>query len=356
MIPPSHALDDFCPSEEELVRLLGATADPGEREKLLLHVDVCPGCRLAIAETTRALANEPVHGRTGATGPCTLGLGERLLGRYEIRRFIARGGMGEVYEAVDMKTEHRVALKTLAATALDDASAALRFEGEARLARMVTHPNVCRILDFGIHRQNDHAGESHAVSFFTMEYLEGETLAHRIGAQGPLSGAAAMPLVHSILAGLSAIHDAGIVHRDLKSENVFLVADAAGTERAILMDFGLARALDGSVLTTLPHVLLGLVGTIDCMAPEQIEGATRVGPPADIYAMGVLLFEILTGRRPFSKMSPAVRLTRPAPLPSSLVPNLDRAWDSVITRCLARRPEDRFATLAALRAALPTIR
>jgi serine/threonine protein kinase len=119
-----------------------------------------------------------------------------------------------------------------------------------------------------------------------------------------------------------------------------------------VMDFGLARALDGSVLTTWPQGSARMRGTLDCMAPEQIEGAA-VGPAADIYAVGVLLFELLTGRRPFVKVPPAHRLLHPAPRASSALPSLPRAWDALIERCLAQRPEDRFPGLDALLDALP---
>jgi serine/threonine protein kinase len=121
----------------------------------------------------------------------------------------------------------------------------------------------------------------------------------------------------------------------------------------VVMDLGLARALDGSVLTTLPH-LMAVVGTVDCMAPEQIEGhpVTRA---ADVFGLGVLLFEMLTARRPFPRISPVARIGRPPPLPSSLVPGLSGEWDGVVVRCLARRPQDRFAGIPELGAALSAV-
>jgi serine/threonine protein kinase len=353
MISDGGGDDEGCPPEEQLLRLLQPEAAAEEREQILLHLDVCPGCRLAVAESTR--------GGGAAARPATLATlapGEVLLGRYQIQRFIARGGMGEVYAAIDRQgaeiDRHGaeiVALKTLSATFLDDEAALFRFQGEARLARRVRHRNVCRLLDFGIHEQEGFAGERQAISFLTMELLEGVTLGRRIAARGPHPAAEIVDLLQQIAAGLGAIHQAGIVHRDLKTDNVFLVPDG-DRERAVLMDFGLARALDGTVLTTLPHLLVGMVGTIDCMAPEQIEGGA-VGPAADVYALGVLLFELLTGKRPFARLTPAARLLRPPPLPSTLVPGLARGWDQVVLRCLARRPEDRFPGLGDLLDALP---
>jgi serine/threonine protein kinase len=347
---PFDPSDDFCPPEETLLRLLDSDGDPDEREGLLAHLDSCSGCRLAIVEITRAKGGQSPAAQAGLH---TLAPGERVVGRYEIRRFIARGGMGEVYEAIDLQGGQRLALKTMAATVLDDDDAAFRLRGEARLAGRVNHPNVCRILDSGIHDQRGTVPDSEPIPFLTMELLEGVTLTRRIAGRGALAIEAVAPLMGQIVAGLGAIHAAGIVHRDLKSENVFLIPAPEG-ERAILMDFGLARALDGSVLTTMPHLSLALMGTLECMAPEQIDGA-KVGPAADIYALGVLLFELLTGKRPFRKVSPAVRLTSPPPLPSAIAPVLAH-WDPVVARCLARRPEDRFARPADVLAALPVVR
>jgi serine/threonine protein kinase len=329
-----------CPSEDALLAYVrGGGRDKGS-ERLLGHIDHCRICRQVVAEAARSLDPNADAGRPAAGGAHTLAVGERVVGRYDIRRFIARGGMGEVYEAYDMLLDEPVALKTLACTALDDARAAFRFRGEARLARRVTHPNVARILEFGLHvRDRNNAQES--MPFLTMEFLSGETLARRIRRRGRYETGDARSLVKQILAGLKAIHDAGIVHRDLKSENVFLVPDARGGERAVVMDFGLARAIDGSVVTTWPRSSV-FAGTLDCMAPEQIEGR-KVGPPADVFAMGVLLFELCTGRRPFVNVPPLKRLQADEPpSPSAFVDELDPRWDEVITRCLARNPADRF--------------
>jgi serine/threonine protein kinase len=343
-----------CPSEEELLAHLAAPGEQAASDKLLAHFDVCTDCRLAMAEATRAIAAVPGPANKPApTGIRTLAVGERVLDRYEIRRFIARGGMGEVYEAIDLLLDERVALKTLASTVLDDDRAAFRFKGEVRLARRVTHANVCRILEFGVHLRRPGIDIEESVPFLTMEFLAGETLADRLRKHGPYSPEQAMPLLRQILTGLKAIHDAGIVHRDLKTENVFLVADPRGEERAVLMDFGLARAVDGSVPTTMPHRLGHMAGTIDCMAPEQIHGGIPVGPTADVFALGVLMFELLGGQRPFIRVPPGRRLTEESPRLHAVAPHLPRAWDQVVARCLQRKSEDRYQRLDDLIAALP---
>jgi len=177
-----------------------------------------------------------------------------------------------------------------------------------------------------------------------MELLVGETLAARLKRLGRLDPPSALPLLRDLAAGLDAVHEAGIVHRDLKSDNVFLVRGPGGVERAVVMDFGLARAV--------PLVPIGqssrraLVGTTDYMAPEQVEGrrATRA---SDIYALGVVVFEMITGCLPFSGDTPmaaaVARLYRPPPRPSELRPELGNGWDRVIGRCLAVDPVLRFA-------------
>jgi tRNA A-37 threonylcarbamoyl transferase component Bud32 len=311
------------------------------------HLDDCDRCRLVLAEAVRSAT-----GADGATVPFrTLRDGQSLLGRYEIRRFIARGGMGEVYEAFDSVLGERVALKTLLPTALDDERAVERLLAEVRLARKVTHANVCRILEFGVYRHGDESGAG--IPFLTMEFLTGEPLSRRVAARGKLPLATIVTLVKDAAAGLAAIHAAGIVHRDFKSENVFLVPDGAGGERAVIMDFGLARGFGGEARRGSSST--AAAGTPDYMAPEQVEGKPPT-PAFDVYALGVVIFEMVTGQKPFAGASPYMaalsRLQRPAPAPSALVPGLSPGWDAVVGRCLERQPERRFARVEEIASAL----
>jgi tRNA A-37 threonylcarbamoyl transferase component Bud32 len=333
-----------CLSPEDCLGYLEKRTGSPLDEAVYLHIDDCPSCRRVMAEALRATMSSAAA--TVRRGVHTLRDGERVGDRYDVRRFIARGGMGEVYEAYDSVLGDTVALKTLVPTALDQVEAAERLLGEVRLARQVNHANVCRIFEVGIHRGRDAPGE--AIPFLTMPFLEGETLAARLAREGRLPHQSALAIVRDLTAGLAAIHAEGVVHRDFKSENVFLC-----NGRAIVMDFGLARgerrpgqrASSGQVM----------LGTIEYMAPEQLEGAP-ITPAVDIYALGIVMFEMLTGKLPFAGSTPAgaalARLSQKAPLVTTVAPGLQRAWDAVVARCLEREPQRRFRSPSDVMAAL----
>ncbi len=278
----------------------------------------------------------------GAPGPpgAAFAPGELVDGRYQVVRFLAAGGMGEVYEVLDRLLGERVALKTLRATLAASAEAAERFRREIQLARRVTHPNVCRILDVGVH------GDA---AYLTMELLEGESLADRIH-RGRMTPAEALPLVRQMVLALGAAHDAGIVHRDFKSHNVMLLP-----QRVVVTDFGLARALGAEPSTEAGSVAAALLGSPAYMAPEQVEG-TAVSPRTDVYALGVVLFEMVTAGLPFVGETPmqtaVMRLRQPPPSPRSLVRDLDPRWEAVILRCLKLEPALRYASPAEVLEAL----
>jgi tetratricopeptide (TPR) repeat protein/tRNA A-37 threonylcarbamoyl transferase component Bud32/TolB-like protein len=254
-------------------------------------------------------------------------------------RFIARGGMGEVYEAEDQVLHERVALKTIRPDVASDARAMERFHREVHLARTVTHPNVSRIYDLF------HHGD---LAFLTMELLSGETLSERLKREGRMGPADALPLVEQMAAALAAAHDAGVIHRDFKSGNVMLVPDERrpGGSRVVVTDFGLARrtkAPRGTSLTETETVL----GTPDYMAPEQIEGRPLT-PAADVYALGIVMYEMVTGGPPFqgdTPLSVALKKLREAPpSPRDSAPDLPTPWERAILRCLERDPADRYPT------------
>ena len=309
------------------------------------HADACARCQVVLAEASRAFRERSTGALPGAAIPMMrFAPGDKLASRYRILRFIARGGMGEVYEAHDLILNTRLALKTLAATISDDPNAIRRLKQEVNLARLITHPNVCRIFDIGVHEQSIPAGGP-PLLFITMELVAGESLGHRLRTSGRVTPEIALPIAQAMTSALGAAHVANVVHRDFKSDNVMLSPDETGATRTVVMDFGLARAALGSDLASVDNPTLA--GTLAYMAPEQLEGKP-VGPASDIYALGVVLFEMLTGELPF-KGEPALaaawrRVAEPAPSLSGVVPDLDRGWQRIVASCLERDPHNRPAS------------
>ena len=281
--------------------------------------------------------------------------GDVLSGRYRIVEFIAQGGMGEVYEAEDQDLRERVALKTILPEAAIDEHSLERFRREISHARKVTHPNVCRVFDLGYHAN----GGERDVAFLTMELLAGETLSTRLRRVGRMSTADALPIVAQMAAGLDAAHRAGLVHRDFKTGNVMLVATADGGLRAVITDFGLARLTRVDPGTSPETLTLStgapVVGTPAYMAPEQLEGSSATAA-TDIYALGLVLYEMVTGTRPYAGepvLAAAVkRLSSPPPSPRASVADLDSRWEATILKCLERNPVARFPSASDVLAAL----
>src|ERR1700730_11970766 len=263
--------------------------------------------------------------------------GQILAGRYRIVALAGRGGMGEVYRAEDLTLSQVVAIKFLPEALSEDASALARFHSEVRIARQVSHPNVCRVFDIG---------DTQGVTFLTMEYVDGEDLASLVRRIGRLSGDKAIEIARQVCAGLAAAHERGVIHRDLKPANLML----DGTGKIRITDFGLA-----SIAASLEGVD-AKAGTPAYMAPEQLEGK-EVTVKSDLYSLGLVLYEILTGKRAFNattlpelikqreKSSPAS--------PSSIVRDLDPVVERVILRCLEYDPAQRPASALQVAAALP---
>ncbi len=276
--------------------------------------------------------------------------GELLAGRFTILRFIAQGGMGAVYEASDVKLRSGVALKVIRGRIATDATAMERFRREVLLARRVSHPNVCRVYE--LYDGTTAAGVP--IHFLTMQLLDGETLSQRLARAGRLTTAEALPLVRQLCDGLAAAHAEGVIHRDFKSGNVMLVASGEGSgestssARVVITDFGIALALHARSTDAASEPLTGgngILGTPEYMAPEQVSGEP-VTKATDIYALGVVLYEMVTGKLPFTGDTPLVtaakRLREAPPSPEATTPGLDGRWSSTVLRCLAREPERRF--------------
>jgi eukaryotic-like serine/threonine-protein kinase len=273
--------------------------------------------------------------------------GESIAQRFNIIRLLGSGGMGEVYEAEDTDLGERVALKTIRLDRLSDLKAHQRLRREALLARKITHPNVCRTFDILRHQRHN---EEFAI--LSMELLTGQTLAEHLKQSGPLPADRAESILRQVLAALNAAHQAGVIHRDLKPSNIMLSGP-----RAVVMDFGLAvqgTALTRESLTTLTHSGQ-LLGTPEYMAPEQIRNQP-VTERSDIYSLGVVLFEMLTGQRPTQGATGIEevlnRILEPPPSPRAINPSISRRWEAITLRCLEREPDRRYPSAAALLADL----
>ena len=259
---------------------------------------------------------------------------DRVAGRYELLGLVGQGAMGTVYRARDTALDEIVALKLTRPERALDPGMLTRLRHELRLSRRVTHPNVVRTFDLG---------EQGGQTFLTMEFLEGGSLGEFLADRGALRPPTAVAIAVAVCAGLQAAHDAGVVHRDLKPDNVMLgeLGRDGVPRRVAIGDFGVATVSGAA----------GGAGSPAWMAPEQLErGPTD--PRTDVYAVGTLLFEMLTGARAWPGEDPAVRLTAPAPDPRDLRPELDPSLAALVLRCLARQPEDRFPSAAATGSAL----
>ena len=274
------------------------------------------------------LTAAPPQAETGA-GP--FAIGDLVAGRFRVLREIAEGGMGIVYLAEDERLHQRRALKCA------KSGYGMHLPPEARSALRVTHPNVCRI--FEMHTTETPRG---IVDFLAMEYIDGLTLASRLRTHGPPAPQEALAIALQICAGLQAAHDGSLLHRDLKSNNVLLAKDRAGALRAVVMDFGLAQEQPAAGKQLLPADASGTPGYI---APERYHGA-RASVASDIYALGVVLHELATGRRPAGiKEEPETSAARPDPA-------LRGRWKKVVRRCLQNDPAKRYASAREVASAL----
>ncbi|HXM40376.1 MAG TPA: protein kinase [Bryobacteraceae bacterium] len=281
---------------------------------------------------------------TPAGGYSELSPGDMLDSRFRILELLGRGGMGEVYRAEDLTLGEPVALKMVRAEWRSDPAMLARFRDEVRLARRISHPNVCRVFGFRTCSVN-----GRDLAFFEMEYIDGDSLAKAISARGKFDAASVLRIAAGIAAGLDAAHREGVIHRDLKPGNIFLASDRHGNDRPVIADFGLARSVEGVDGARTQSGMLA--GSPDYMAPEQYLGE----PPTtavDIFAFGLIVYEMAAGRRPYppeSIVRSAVRriMEEPPPL-SRAAPDCPKHWDHALTHALARDPGRRFASATAL--------
>ena len=276
-------------------------------------------------------------------------IGDVIDQKYRAIRLIGKGGMGSVYEGQHILVERRVAIKVLL-PAPDQGRASARFAQEARAAGRIGNEHILDVYDMGSLPDGS--------CYLVAEYLDGETLRQRINREGRMSPSAALPLVLELLDGLGAAHAAGVVHRDLKPDNVFLVGKKAGRSDFVkLIDFGISRFepldnSDGARMTTTGAVL----GTPHYLSPEQARGRRGIDQRSDLFAVGVILYEMVTGEVPFKAESFNDLLFKivlePAPAPEEVVRDLDPAFSSIIVKAMAKDPAARYQSAEELSLAL----
>jgi len=282
---------------------------------------------------------QPPHGRPGVHPPGTL-----LAGKYRLVELLGWGGMGDVHRAVNLEIDRPVAIKILTAYLAHDPEILARFRQEARVAARVRHPGIVDVFDLG--------EDADGAPFIVMELLEGETLRQRLRARGSLPAPEAVAIMSDVLAALGAVHAHRIVHRDLKPENVFLAAGPAPVTK--ILDFGISKLYgEGDPILTRTGATFG---TTRYMAPEQLAGASDIGPAADLHAVGAILYELLAGRPPFEGATHAVVaakiLNESPPALTDVAPGVPRALAALTEALLAKDPAARPAPAESVRETL----
>jgi serine/threonine-protein kinase len=272
----------------------------------------------------------------------SLGTGRQTLGdRYELHALIAAGGMGQVWRGHDRLLDRPVAVKVLRSEYADDRVFLERFRSEARHAAALSHPNIAAVLDYG---ESEDAGTGEHLAYLVMELVDGAPLSARLEREGPLEPEAALSVLRQTAAGLAEAHRAGVVHRDVKPANILVRPDG----RVKLTDFGIAWSAESVPLTRTGQV----IGTARYMSPEQAAGE-RVGPASDVYALGLVGYESLTGHPPFEGTNPvtvALKQVReqPQPLPEEVPPGVRSLIDAALVKDPGARPPDAGAFLTAV--------
>jgi serine/threonine protein kinase len=319
--------------------LLAQQPTPPEQEVVAV-AKVCPQCAAEYDTASRFCPNDGTPLRPkGTTDPF---VGRVLAERYHMLKRLGEGGMGKVYLAEHVKMNRQCAVKVMNSALLNDSESAQRFAREASNAARIIHPNVAAVFDYG---------ESDGIVYLVMEYVDGEPVTRILERETVMTPNRAVDIARHVAEALVAAHELGIVHRDLKPDNIIIAPAKNGREIAKVVDFGIAKAVEEGPNESLTRTGL-VIGTPEYMSPEQLLG-DPVDARSDIYSLGCILYQMLTGRRPFDEPTREQmikrRLTEKAPHPRDLVPSLPKTLDLVVARMLSRSPRDRYGTAAEVR-------
>lgn len=300
----------------------------------------CPKCGGEYPDTTTLCPSDGIALETSSDEL----LGQTLAGKYRIDQKLSEGGMGTVYKGTHVLMDKTVAVKVLRPSLAADEKIVARFSREARAASRISHPHAISVTDFG--------EDENGIVFLVMEYLDGETLKDVIRHEGPMPLARVVDIIKQVGEALNAAHEQGVVHRDLKSDNIMLLS-AVGTDYAKVLDFGIAkikeREGDYDPGLTAPDLV---IGTPQYMSPEQCSQAPGIDARSDIYSLGVIIYEMLVGHVPFTgESSTAImmkHLQQPAPSVLQERPDVPAAVGHVVARALEKSPQSRYATASEL--------
>src|SRR6267143_6326172 len=301
---------------------------------------ICPKCGVEYPDTNTLCPSDGVA--LEKTGDDLLG--KILAGKYRIEERLSEGGMGTVYRGTHVLMDKTVAVKVLRTSLAADEKIVARFSGEARAASRISHPNALSVTDFG----EDEGG----IVFLVMEFLSGKTLKEVIRDEGPMPLGRVVEIARQVSGALEEAHGQGVVHRDLKSDNIILLSSAGG-DYAKVLDFGIAKIKEPEGEydpgLTAPNLV---IGTPQYMSPEQCSQSPDIDARSDIYSFGVILYEMLVGHVPFTGESPTVimlkHLQETAPSVLDERNDLPGAVGRVISQALEKRPEDRYETVGEL--------
>jgi serine/threonine-protein kinase len=338
-----------CPSEETILALVEGGLPADKRPDLEAHLAACEECRILVSALARGSTPEPGLATTApasstdpraALGPVRAG--DVLAGKYTVERVLGIGGMGVVVAAMHRELAQRVALKFLLPAAFEAPGAQARFLREARSAARIQSEHVARVMDVGTLETG--------APYLVMEYLDGSDLGAKLKEAGPLEPRLAIEYVLQACEAIAEAHALGIVHRDLKPANLFLTKRADGTPLVKVLDFGISKADGGSqgTLTTQSSMM----GSPRYMSPEQLRSSRDVDARSDVWSLGVILFELVTGQAPFrgdSIVNVCAAIATDDPLPIRKVcPSAPEILERAVTGCLAKDPNVRIPSVAAL--------